>query len=58
MSRFNLFFEKSSLLRALQLLLNVLLLVAVPAHAQQARKPAFQPDQMDTILYGAAYYPE
>jgi beta-galactosidase len=31
---------------------------AAKAQAQQPSKGAFRPDQMDTILYGAAYYPE
>jgi beta-galactosidase len=39
------------------------LLAAVPcktvlAQTPAPRKPTFHPDQMDTILYGAAYYPE
>lgn len=28
------------------------------ARSQQPAKDAFHPDQMDTVLYGAAYYPE
>jgi beta-galactosidase len=33
-------------------------LAATKLHAQTPAKDAFRPDQMDTILYGAAYYPE
>ena len=41
--------------------LLLLLLVAagsVSAQSQPAAKEPFRPDQMDTVLYGAAYYPE
>ena len=43
--------------------LNLILILAVvffcaKAQAQQPQKDAFRADQMDTILYGAAYYPE
>ncbi len=38
-----------------------LLLVTVSnlsAQTKPANKETFRPDQMDTVLYGAAYYPE
>jgi beta-galactosidase len=31
---------------------------ALMAHSQNTAKSAFRADQMDTVLYGAAYYPE
>jgi beta-galactosidase len=58
MSRLDLFFGKSSFRRALRVLSGAFFLAVVPAQSQQAGKPAFRADQMDTILYGAAYYPE
>ena len=36
-------------------ILPLLLLNALLSFAQS--KPAFAPDKMDTVLYGAAYYP-
>jgi len=41
--------------------LLVLLLAAasnLAAQSKPAAKEPFRPDQMDTVLYGAAYYPE
>ncbi len=35
-----------------------LLLILVAGGAMAQNKPSFAPDKMDTILYGAAYYPE
>jgi beta-galactosidase len=40
------------------ILLAVLFIGSAVLPAQQLAKEAFRPDQMDTILYGAAYYPE
>lgn len=42
----------------LYLLIAALFLFAAKAQAQQRPAGTFQADQMDTILYGAAYYPE
>ena len=36
----------------------VAMTLPVSGQIQPAANPAFRPDQMDTILYGAAYYPE
>ncbi len=43
---------------ALVILTAILLLSTHLALAQLPAKTTFHPDQMDTILYGAAYYPE
>jgi beta-galactosidase len=32
--------------------------IGLAAHPQSPQKNNFRPDQMDTVLYGAAYYPE
>jgi len=42
----------------LPLLAAFAMLPALLAQSGSSAKPAFGPDQMDTILYGAAYYPE
>ena len=42
----------------LAMLLFLSALCSARAQAQQPAPSAFRPDQMDTILYGAAYYPE
>ncbi|HKE22631.1 MAG TPA: beta-galactosidase [Bryobacteraceae bacterium] len=39
-------------------LITALALPALAAQSDQARRQPFAPDKMDTILYGAAYYPE
>lgn len=48
--------KKSSQSLWLVLTALVLMIVSGITHAQSAR--VFAPDKMDTVLYGAAYYPE
>src|SRR5215469_2487697 len=43
---------------AISQFLLALVLVCIGSYAQQPSKQSFRPDNMDTILYGAAYYPE
>lgn len=55
MSRFHL----CAISRILTLLLGLSLpIFGAAAQSSAPAKPVFRPDQMDTILYGAAYYPE
>ena len=58
MSRFHSKFGKTILLVASILLLAAFSLPALLAQTASAPKEPFRPSQMDTILYGAAYYPE
>jgi len=49
--------RKSCCVVSLSLILAIAL-SASGARSQQPSRDSFRPDQMDTILYGAAYYPE
>src|SRR5215468_3984277 len=50
--------RKSAIQEILPSLLICVLFAPCPACSQQAAPQKFRADQMDTILYGAAYYPE
>ena len=39
-------------------LVSALSVIGFAVYSQSPQKKTFRPDQMDTILYGAAYYPE
>jgi beta-galactosidase len=53
------FLAQRNVLRSTSLfLLLALFIPCAVGQSQQATKNAFRPDQMDTVLYGAAYYPE
>jgi beta-galactosidase len=52
------FLRRNSFRAPTLFIILVLVLSAASAQAQQSPRDAFRPDNMDTILYGAAYYPE
>jgi len=56
MNRLN--FRLSLLVGTSLLILAAFSIPVLLAQTASAPKPPFRPDQMDTILYGAAYYPE
>ncbi|MGB7845728.1 MAG: beta-galactosidase, partial [Candidatus Acidiferrum sp.] len=58
MKHFDFVFNENKPLAGSLVLAFALFLSAAPARAQLPAKDVFRPDQMDTILYGAAYYPE
>ncbi|HTP70562.1 MAG TPA: beta-galactosidase [Dongiaceae bacterium] len=58
MNRFRLHFRVTIVFAASLLILAAASLSVLFAQSTSAPKPAFRADKMDTILYGAAYYPE
>jgi beta-galactosidase len=52
------FRRSSAITLVVSAVLLALILASVAGRAQQPAKQIFRPDNMDTILYGAAYYPE
>ena len=58
MISFGFFFPRKSCCVVSLFLILAIALSAPGARSQQPPRVSFHPDQMDTILYGAAYYPE
>jgi len=58
MNRFDLNLDPKTLRIALLLVVCAVSFTVATAHSPGQTKTTFRPDQMDTILYGAAYYPE